>query len=216
MHPDERVHIGTTLRWIHHTATALHELHFSEIAHQDLRPAHVFVMPNKSAKVGGLGNCHNHKSPAAFATSIRDLTYRSPEVLYGRMPWTIADRFASDMYALGSLAFFLLTGVSMNVELTRALDPMHHWTTWRGDFSEALPYIIEPFDEVIASNADILNWDESGRLIVALRQLCHPDPEQRGHPANRDGAGSRYSLERYVSLFDLLASRMEWQKRKAG
>ena len=45
-----------------------------------------------------------------------------------------------------------------------------------------------------------------------VRQLCDPDPRERGHPKNKI-ASTKYSLERYVSTFDLLAKRAEWATR---
>ena len=47
-------------------------------------------------------------------------------------------------------------------------------------------------------------------LTNAVRQLCEPDPALRGHPLTRAYKGNPLSLERYVSLFNRLASRTEW------
>jgi serine/threonine protein kinase len=216
LHPDEQVHLATTLRWLHHTATAIGELHYSEIVHQDIRPANVVVMPNKSAKVAGLGHSHSHKAPRADSTATRDRTYLAPESLYGGRPMSLDDRLAADLYAFGSLCFFLIAGVSLNAEVARRLDPMHHWLNWRGTFPEALPYVTAAFDDVLAGVSADLTWEKSGRLMATIRQLCHPDPGVRGHPANIQGAGARYGMERYISLFDMLASRVEWERRKAS
>jgi hypothetical protein len=45
-------------------------------------------------------------------------------------------------------------------------------------------------------------------LRETVSQLCDPAPSRRGHPSNRTGHTNPYSLERYVSLFGLLAQRV--------
>jgi hypothetical protein len=47
-------------------------------------------------------------------------------------------------------------------------------------------------------------------LVLAVRQLCEPDPRLRGHPGEKLGHHNPYSLERYVSKFDLLAKKAEY------
>ena len=46
-------------------------------------------------------------------------------------------------------------------------------------------------------------------MLLSIRELCEPDPVLRGHPLNRLGHGDQFSLERYISRFDLLARRAE-------
>ena len=60
---EQRVHLTMSLRWLRHMATALMELHFSSITHQDVKPANVLVMPNLSAKLGDLGHAYDHARP---------------------------------------------------------------------------------------------------------------------------------------------------------
>jgi serine/threonine protein kinase len=213
---DERAHIATILRWLHHTVTAIGELHFSEIVHQDVRPANVVVMPNLTAKVGGLGRALHSSVPRQMQQEERDATYAAPEILYGEPIRSIDQRFATDMYAFGSLAYFLLSGLSLNAEVSRILDPMHHWSRWRGTLSDALPYVLPAFEE--AFHVAITNLDPlvAQRLGPALRELCSADPKYRGHPSNRQGSGSPYGVERYVSLFNLLASEAEWRTKRAS
>lgn len=214
--PDERAHVATILRWLHHTATAVGELHYSDIVHQDIKPANVVVMPNLSAKVGGLSRSFHNLAPRDPELDERDPTYAAPEVLYREPVRGIEQRFAADMYAFGSLVYFLLSGLSLNAEVSRIIDPMHHWSRWRGTLSDALPYIIPAFDAALRSAIENLDPLDAERLAPALRELCSPDPAHRGHPSNREGSGSRYGFERYVSLLDLLATRAEWRARKAS
>lgn len=60
---DERSHLSVVLRWLHHAATGLQQLHFSEIAHQDIKPANILVMPNRTAKLGDLGRAFSQSVP---------------------------------------------------------------------------------------------------------------------------------------------------------
>jgi len=53
-------------------------------------------------------------------------------------------------------------------------------------------------DEVVAS-----------QVTALVAQLCDPDPRLRGHPLTRASKGNPYSLERYVTAFDLLARQAE-------
>lgn len=213
--PDERHHLAVLLRWLHHTVTAIQELHYSEIVHQDIQPANVVVMPNLSAKLGGLGHAFRHSKPRDTDGRERDPTYTAPERLYAEPIRILEDRLAADLYAFGGIVLFLICGVSLNAQVSRALDPMHHWSQWRGSFTDVLPYLVTAFDEVLQEAVLPLDPMIRKRLEPALRQLCDPNPKSRGHPDNRGGAGSRYGLERYVSTFDVLATHAEWQARKA-
>jgi serine/threonine protein kinase len=214
--PDEKTHLATMLRWLHHTVTALAELHYSEIVHQDLRPANVVVMPNLSAKVGGLSRSFSRTNPCEHSVATQNPTYRAPELLYGALITDLDRKFAADMYAFGSLVYFMLSGMSLNADLSRALDPMHHWRNWKGSYTEALPYVISAFDDCISTFSSTIDVPKPERLVVAVRELCSPDPAVRGHPANIRGNGARYGMERYISLFDLLASQAEWAGRRAS
>jgi eukaryotic-like serine/threonine-protein kinase len=120
------------------------------------------------------------------------------------------------MYAFGALVFFLVTGTSLNAELTRELAAIHHWTKWRGSFEDASIYVRRAFETVM--HQVILNLDSTvaDLLAIAMRQLCDPDPAQRGHPANRSGHGPRFGFQRYVSLFNLLAAGAEWRRNRVA
>jgi serine/threonine protein kinase len=214
--PYEPRHMAMILRWMHHTATAIAELHYSEIVHQDIRPANVVVMPDLSAKLGGLSRAYDQRAPRDSQPQDGDPTYLAPEHLYGEPLRTLEDRFAADMYAFGGSVFFLLRGLSVNAQLSRLLDPMHHWTRWRGSFADVLPYVTAAMDEVLHPAIADLGPLIAARLGPALRQLCDPNPAHRGHPANHQGHGSRFAMERYVSLFNLLATHAEVELRRAG
>jgi serine/threonine protein kinase len=59
----------------HHVATGLQQLHFSEIAHQDVKPANILVTENQTAKIGDMGRAHRHAVPMNHVKQERDPTY---------------------------------------------------------------------------------------------------------------------------------------------
>ncbi len=103
---DERSHLAVVLRWLHHVATGLQQLHFSEIAHQDVKPANILVMENQTAKIGDMGRADRHAVPMNHVKQERDPTYSAPELLYGGIVSSFDYRCAADMYAFGGSAFF--------------------------------------------------------------------------------------------------------------
>lgn len=86
----------------------------------------------------------------------------------------------------------------------------YHYQTWGGTYAEVLAEVRDAFGRALQEYVSSVPGD---RLRVALReavsQLCDPDPLLRGHPLNRRGVANQYSLERFVSLFNLLARRAE-------
>jgi serine/threonine protein kinase len=213
---DERSHLAVVLRWLHHVATGLQQLHFSEIAHQDVKPANILVMENQTAKIGDMGRAHRHAVPMNHVKQERDPTYAAPELLYGGIVSSFDDRCAADMYAFGGLVFFLVTGTSLNAELTRELAGMHHWSVWSGTFEEATPYVRRAFETVMLRAVASLDPSVTQRLALVMRQLCDPEPLHRGHPANRSGDGPRYGMQRFVSAFDLMAKGAEWRRNRVA
>ena len=97
----------------------------------------------------------------------------------------------------------------MTALLFAYMDNEHHYERWAGPYEEVLPYVTDAFDRILSDLSSLLDDDHVAELSVHLRQLCHPDITQRGHPTNIRRKFDQYSLERYVSIFDRLASRAE-------
>jgi hypothetical protein len=116
------------------------------------------------------------------------------------------------VYQLGSVAAFLFTGGSMNGLLKLELYPTHHWDIWSGTYADVLPYVRDAFGRACARvEASLGNSDLARRTASLVRDLCDPDPLQRGHRVTRTRPGSQYSLERVVTELDLLARRARIQ-----
>ena len=199
---------------MHQAAAALRQLHSVEIAHQDIKPSNVLIFEDDLSKLADLGRAsdRNSTSPYDELRCAGDQTYAPPELLYGYVPqdWR-ARRLGCDLYLLGSLVVFLCIGVSMTHLLFKRLDEEHHYTNWSGTYNEILPYLQYAFAKILREfRKEKIHPDFADKITEVVEQLCNPDPQRRGHPKNLQSIGDKYSLERYVSIFDLLAKRAEY------
>jgi eukaryotic-like serine/threonine-protein kinase len=208
------------LRSLHQVATGVVQLHRQSIAHQDIKPSNVMLFASGAdAKVGDLGRASlkGASAPHEALPIAGDKTYAPPELLYDDLSgdWQTR-RFGCDAYLLGSLVVSLYTGVSMTGLVTSLLPPGQHWRVWKGSYTAVLPFVRDAFNQAVASFAQEVPAEFRGDLERIVRQLCDPDPTQRGHPRARAMRhGNPFELERYVSQFDLLARRAERGLRSA-
>lgn len=204
------------LRTLHQIATGVSQLHSAGIAHQDIKPSNVFLMDARAAvadaKIGDLGRASLAGTEASYDAYPfpGDLRYGPPELLYGDISndWATRRR-AADLYMLGSMIAFLFANVTITGAVVAGLDhelrPALIGGGWRGDYKSALPHVRQAADdafEMIAQSFPDANRDE---LSTMMRQLCEPNAELRGHPAERPGYSDRFSLRRYVSRLDHMA-----------
>lgn len=219
---DVRAHLNFTssidiawkLRSLHNVATGLKQLHSLEISHQDLKPSNVFVFENKISKVGDLGRalCETLSSPHSELNFAGDFGYAPPEVFHKFvLPDWKARVYAIDVYLLGSMACFYLTGQNMTALLSSMMDS-RTVNILSLDFENALPYWTVAFDEAleVVTNHSIEIPDQS-KFLELIRMLCDPDPRKRGHLKNILNSGNQYNLERIVSLLDILATKAEYR-----
>jgi eukaryotic-like serine/threonine-protein kinase len=205
------VDVGWKLRSLHHMATGLRQLHSAVTAHQDLKPSNVLVFGGNSSKISDMG-CASRKNtvcPRDHLQFAGDPAYAPPELFYGYYDpeWSIR-RSGCDLYLLGSMTVFLFTGLSMTSLLFAHASPSHRPNIWSGNYRDVLPYVIDAFDQALCTfEAQITSVTLGHELRSIAGQLCHPDPSLRGHPRNRLGISSAFGLQRYVSQFDLLATR---------
>lgn len=209
----DKFDIAWALRALHHVATGLHELHISGIAHQDLKPSNVLTFRDKGSKVADLGRAayKGSSGPHDEFEIAGDKNYAPPELLYGYVgdDWNLR-RFGCDAYLLGSMVVFFFGRASMTGLLFSQMDEQYHWRIWSGKFDDVLPYLRDAFGKAIQCFYKDVEADIREEVCTVVRQLCEPDPHLRGHPQNRCVEGNQYSLERYVSKFNLLASKAEY------
>jgi serine/threonine protein kinase len=200
-------------RMLHHASIGLWQLHRSDMAHQDVKPSNILTFGRGSSKLGDLGRASRRGSNAPHDEyhCAGDPQYAPPELLYGYMAsdWS-ARRQACDLYLLGSLVMFVFSGATTTAAVMAFLDESQHPQEWQGSYSEVLPYVRVAFDRAIDEFEQALPEALVPAVVPMVRQLCDPEPARRGHPRTRASrTANPYSLERYVSEFDLLARRAE-------
>ena len=207
--------LAWALRTLHNITVGLLQLHSVKIAHQDLKPSNVLWFEDAGAMLTDLGRAaaRGEPSPHYDLPIAGDPSYAPPELLYGDVPADWEERrLGCDLYMLGSMVTFFFMSSSMSALLVAGLpDPDMQPGSWRGRYSELLPTIRLVFSQVLEELATCLPEDRPSaeRILEAVRQLCDPEPQRRGHPKNILSEGSSYALERYVSMFNLVATRAE-------
>lgn len=180
-----RFDIAWCLRSLHHVATGLFQLHRLGIAHQDLKPSNVLAFPDRVFKIADLGRASSKSAggPHEGYKVAGDMGYAPPDLLYG---YADADwgrrRLGCDVYLLGSMVVFFFTRTSITALILDKMDPTHHWQKWQGTFDEVLPYVRHAFGRALEDFGKTVPSDIREELVLAVRQLCEPDPRLRGHP----------------------------------
>ena len=207
-----RIDLAWNLRTLHHVATALQQLHGLDIAHNDIKPSNVLLYRGRESKVGDLGRAsvRGVLPPHEGFNIAGDKTYAPPEQLYG---YVAADwgcrRLGCDAYLLGSLVLSLFTGFGMTHYIMSRLQPELRPGKWKGTYDEVLPFISHTVAGILQDFEGFVGAPCRGTLQRIITELCNPDPAERGHPKDRRQAANQYSLQRYVTEFDLLARKAE-------
>ncbi len=207
------------LRALHHIAVGMRQLHSIGIAHQDLKPSNVLQFPDIGSKLTDLGRAgaNGVVAPHDEFSIAGDRTYAPPELLYGFVvpDWEVR-RLGCDVYLLGSMIVFLFSGYSMTGLLFENLDEQFRFDRWGGGYQAVLPYVQDAFDRAVGEfAAGALPEHSRGGLETALRELCNPDPRQRGRRTGFQHV-SPFDLGSYVTLFDVLAGRAEFRLKRGG
>lgn len=206
------IDIAWKLRSLHNIATGIKQLHSIDISHQDVKPSNIFVFDNVVSKLGDLGRslCQTLSSPHSELNFSGDNRYAPPEVFHRFILPEWKDKvFAIDCYLLGSMASYYFTGQSMTALLSTNLNPQINILSL--DFENALPYWQLAFDASIETIKQHINgFNQHEKIINTIKMLCNPDPRKRGHPKNINGNGNNFQLERFVEIFNLLATRAEY------
>ena len=209
-----RFNLAWTLRTLHNIAVGLQQLHSEGIAHQDLKPSNILFFEAFGAKLADLGCADKQnnptRSPRGHLGIPGDSAYAPPELFYGEIAadWKVR-RLGCDFYLLGSLIVFFFTGgASMTAVLQSKIHPAHSWLQWTGDYRSVLPYIRDAFEQALIEIESSVPQAVRPQVMEMIRWLCEPDPKRRGHPTDLDR--SQFNLERIISAFNVLATKVEY------
>ncbi|MDE0006616.1 MAG: protein kinase [Rhodospirillaceae bacterium] len=206
----KNIEISWKLKVLHQVAVGLQQLHNTKIAHQDLKPSNILVVAHESTKIADLGRaaCKGLYAPHDELSIPGDPAYATPESLYRAVPteWN-ARRMGCDCYHLGSMVGYFFSGHSMTELLIGHMEEQFDPEIWEGTYEDVLPYLQEAFGRIIEALLPDIHRGIRPSIERILIELANPDYRRRGHPTNRRRLGNQYSLERYVSKFDLLYRR---------
>ncbi len=211
---EDNYNIGHLLLLMHQVTVALQQLHSDKIAHLDIKPSNVLIFYQKGAKLADLGRSIQNGQPSPFdsLTRVGDRRYAPPELLYPvTCPEWETHRLSCDFYLLGNLLFFLITGLSLTHELLNRLKILYEYYHPKHrlvSYDEAFPYVNNVFLQIIRELRSELQFTALPEVSNIIRQLCDPDPTQRGLPMNK--GTNRYSLQRFVSKFNLLHKKSKF------
>lgn len=208
-------HIAWLLRIMHQTANGVRQLHQAGISHQDLKPSNVLTFGPNRAKVADLGRASQLGKPGQFDHMAvpGDPSYAPLELLYGQVsPSDLIRRRSADLYQLGGLLAFLFARVSTTAGVLAELDPAFLPRLPGNDYPSVLPMVRDAFNRFSNSLAVTVPEPIREDLMAVFRELCDPDPTQRGQRSLGPGP-ARYSVERYVTHFDRLARMAETRLR---
>lgn len=207
------IDIAWKLRSLHNIATGIKQLHSIEISHQDIKPSNVFVFDAIISKLGDLGRslCQTLASPHSKMDFAGDNRYAPPEVFHRFILPDWKDKvFAIDCYLLGSMASYYFTGQSMTALLSRNLNRQINILSL--DFENALPYWQVAFETALDTiKHHLVGFNQADKLTETIKMLSNPDPRKKGHPKNFNNHGNHFQLERFVEIFNLLATRAEYK-----
>jgi eukaryotic-like serine/threonine-protein kinase len=207
--------IRWSMRAMKDIALALWQVHREMIAHQDAKPSNILLYEKAGFKLADFGRSSRRERPTLHdnANIAGDRSYAPPELIYGYLdPEFAARRFGCDLYMLGNLAAFLFSGRNITSMLIAQLDAPHKPRNWGGKYQQVLPYLQSAFATVLADLAPLIDARIRDDVICLIAELCNPDITLRGHPKGV-GKYNQYSLERYVSRFDVLSRKTDFVSR---
>ena len=202
------------LKTFHGALIGLWQLHRRKIAHQDIKPSNILIFGEAFSKLSDLGSAtqlNNESKHWTNPTHCGDLRYAPVELLYKYFsPDWDTRRFGADLFMLGGILTFMVTGSNFLSLLHAKLPENQKHDRFGGTFEQAKPFLLKAYKETLDEIISLIPTSIRNELIQVIAQLCHPIPELRGNPPRFDSNQQRYSLERYISIVDRLSKKAAW------
>ena len=206
-------------RVLHGIALGVQQLHSRRILHRDIKPSNVLIMGEGVHKIGDLGSAlvSGDEHPLSELGFKADMSYYPPEILYdGKTPHP---DYATDLYLLGSLGFFMFLTQGITPLLLGKLNAGDRHTKRRGEFQAVLPLLSAAYTEIAKELREKVTREFSeirehpvNDLLSVLERACHPNPLKRGMKNHTN----RFDTQPYVSIFHRLSREFEIKlKREA-
>jgi tetratricopeptide (TPR) repeat protein len=175
--------LGRALAWLHQAAAALDAAHASGIVHRDVKPANLLLDEEGRVHVAdfGVASAAGMTSLTEAGTVVGTAGYLSPEQARGERATP-----ASDRYALGVVAFELLTGARPFERESPTAEALAHVSAPIPPASEVNPELPPEVDDVLARALA----KEPQYRFAAATDLVHALREALEREAGRTAVGA--------------------------
>ncbi len=200
----------------HGFLVGLSQLHAKKIVHQDIKPSNILIFGGEISKLSDLGSATqlNNRSPLWDQDGhCGDWHYAPIELLYGYCsPNWDTRRLGADLFMSGGIITYLITDSNFLWLLHENLPEIYRPSNFGGGFEQVKPHLMAAYYKTL--NEVALRIPENIRqdLMEVISQLSHPIPEERGIPRTLRTSLSNFSLQRYISIIDRLAKKIELMK----
>jgi eukaryotic-like serine/threonine-protein kinase len=195
---------GQSLEWLEQAAAALDAAHAEGVVHRDVKPANLLLDEDDNVHVAdfGIASAAGMDSLTKTGTVIGTAAYLSPEQAQGERATP-----ASDRYALGVVAWELLTGRRPFVGDTPAAEAAAHVhadvppiASQRADLPREIDAV---FARALAKNP-AARYASAAEFVAALRDALHAGSPPTTVLATTPGPAPRNAFPLVVGLIALL------------
>jgi|GEM_PF-591552 len=179
------------LRWLREAAGALDAAHEAGIVHRDVKPGNLLLDQRERLAIADFGIARVAREEQLTGTGqvLGTAAYISPEQAMGELSTA-----ASDRYALGVVAYELLTGerpfpgANFAVQARAHVEDEPPPATTR---EPALPAAVDPVLERALAKQPLARWRSGEAMVDALEQALASAPRRRRGPRRSIAAGGR-------------------------
>jgi serine/threonine protein kinase len=199
------------LHSFHGALVGVSQLHKAKIAHQDIKPSNILIFGKAVSKISDLGSATQLGNASNWeqADIAGDQRYAPVELLYGYFsPNWETRRFGADLFMLGGLLTYMVADVNFLGLMYKHLENHQRHDAFGGTFSQALPFLLNSYQISLTELKPALPVEIRDELAQVLAELSHPDPDKRGNPPRPGSPHTQFSLNRYISVIDRLASKV--------